>query len=151
MNSVLLTVDMTTWRVTGSANVGVEPDVVAFDGHADRVYVASESGWVTVFQRDGTRVRFVDSQLLGGDAHSVAVDPLPGEVTSRCSRLQVAILPCWCASSPEWLGVAAQRRFYRVIDTDMAGLDDFAPDAEGDVVLAAEPGQRVQDACVSHA
>src|SRR6516164_4021495 len=63
VNSVLLTVDMTTWRVTGSANVGVEPDVVAFDGRAGRVYVASESGWVTVFQRDGTRVRFVDSQL----------------------------------------------------------------------------------------
>ena len=78
VNSVLLTVDMTTWRVTGSANVGVEPDVVAFDGHADRVYVASESGWVTVFQRDGVRVHVIDSQFLGDNAHSVAVDPVTG-------------------------------------------------------------------------
>jgi hypothetical protein len=33
----------------------------------------------------------------------------------------------------------------------MAGLDDVAPDAEGDVVLAAELGQRVQDTRVSGA
>ena len=97
MNSVLLTVDMTTWRVTGSANVGVEPDVVAFDGHADRVYVASESGWVTVFQRDGTRVHVVDSQLLGGDAHSVAVDPATGRSyfpVLRVSGGHPAVLVC---------------------------------------------------------
>jgi DNA-binding beta-propeller fold protein YncE len=78
INSVLLTVNMTTWRVTGTANVGVEPDVVAFDSRADRVYVASESGWVTVLQRDGLRARVIDSQLLGNDAHSVAVDPVTG-------------------------------------------------------------------------
>jgi hypothetical protein len=34
INSALLTVDMNTWRVTGTAIVGVEPDVLAFDGHA---------------------------------------------------------------------------------------------------------------------
>jgi hypothetical protein len=42
-------------------------------------------------------------------------------------------------------------RYYRVIDVDVAGLDNFAPDAKGDVFLAAEPGQRVQDSCVSGA
>ena len=78
INSVLLTVDMTTWRVTGSASVGVEPDVVAFDGHAGRVYVASESGLVTVFQWDGHRLRVIDSVYLGDDAHAVAVDPVTG-------------------------------------------------------------------------
>ena len=31
ISSALLAVDMNTWRVTGTANVGVEPDVVAFD------------------------------------------------------------------------------------------------------------------------
>src|SRR5215469_8080513 len=41
------------------------------------------------------------------------------------------------------------RRYYRITNLDIAGLDDFAPDAEGDVALAAELGQRVQDACVS--
>jgi DNA-binding beta-propeller fold protein YncE len=78
VNDVLLTVDMTTWRVTGTANVGVEPDVVAFDSKADRVYVASESGQVTVFQRDGLGVDVIASQYLGDDAHSVAVDPATG-------------------------------------------------------------------------
>jgi DNA-binding beta-propeller fold protein YncE len=78
INSVLLTVDMTTWRVTGSASVGVEPDVVAFDGHAGRVYVASESGLVTIFQWDGHRLRVIDSVYLGDDAHAVAVDPATG-------------------------------------------------------------------------
>ena len=78
INSVLLTVDMTTWRVTGTANVGVEPDVLVFDGHAGRLYVASESGWVTVLQRDGRRARVIDFQQLGDDAHSLAVDPATG-------------------------------------------------------------------------
>ena len=78
INSVLLTVDMATWRVTGTANVGVEPDVLVFDGHDGRLYVASESGWVTVLQRDGRRARVIDFQQLGDDAHSLAVDPATG-------------------------------------------------------------------------
>ena len=41
------------------------------------------------------------------------------------------------------------RRYYQVTHPDMAGPDDFAPNAEGDVVLAAEPGQRVQHTRVS--
>jgi DNA-binding beta-propeller fold protein YncE len=78
VNSVLLTVDMDTWRVTGIAHVGVEPDVLAFDGHAGRLYVASESGQVTVFQQGGRQVHIIYSEYLGDDAHSVAVDPLTG-------------------------------------------------------------------------
>ena len=78
INSALLTVDMTTWRVTRAAVVGVEPDVVAFDGHADRLFVASESGWVTVFQLRGRRLHGIYSNYLGDDAHAVAVDPATG-------------------------------------------------------------------------
>jgi DNA-binding beta-propeller fold protein YncE len=78
VNSVVLTVDMTTWRVTGTANVGVEPDVLAFDGQAGRVYVASESGQVTVFQVRDRRMQVVYSSYLGDDAHAVAVDPATG-------------------------------------------------------------------------
>ena len=78
VNSVLLTVDMTTWRVTGTANVGVEPDVLAFDRHAGRLYVASESGQVTVLQRRGRGMHVIHSQYLGDDAHAVAIDPATG-------------------------------------------------------------------------
>jgi DNA-binding beta-propeller fold protein YncE len=78
INSALLTVDMNTWRVTGTAIVGVEPDVLAFDGHAGRLYVAAESGWVTVLQRHGHGLRVIYSNYLANDAHVVAVDPASG-------------------------------------------------------------------------
>ena len=78
INSALLTVDMNTWRVTGTAVVGVEPDVVAFDGHAGRLYVAAESGSVTVLQLRGSRLHVIYSGYLGDDAHVVAVDPATG-------------------------------------------------------------------------
>ena len=78
INSALLTVDMNTWRVTGTAVVGVEPDVVAFDGHAGRLYVAAESGSVTVLQLRGSRLHVISSGYLGDDAHVVAVDPATG-------------------------------------------------------------------------
>ena len=78
ITSALLTVDMNTWRVTGTAVVGVEPDVVAFDGHAGRLYVAAESGSVTVLQLRGSRLHVIYSGYLGDDAHVVAVDPATG-------------------------------------------------------------------------
>ena len=64
INDVLLTVDMNTWRVTGTAHVGVEPDVVAFDPNAGRLYVASESGYVTVLQFHGRRLHVIYSNYL---------------------------------------------------------------------------------------
>ena len=78
INSVLLTVDLNTWQVTGTANVGVEPDVLAFDPNAGRLYVASESGSVTVLQLRGSRLHVISSGYLGDDAHVVAVDPATG-------------------------------------------------------------------------
>jgi DNA-binding beta-propeller fold protein YncE len=78
VNSALLTVDMTTWRVTGTAIVGVEPDVLAFDRRAGRLYVGAESGWVTILRRHGQRLRVIYSNYLADDAHVVAVDPATG-------------------------------------------------------------------------
>ena len=78
INSALLTVDLNTWRVTATNIVGVEPDVLAFDPHAGRLYVASESGWVTVLRRDGHRLHVIYSSYLADDAHAVAVDPVTG-------------------------------------------------------------------------
>jgi DNA-binding beta-propeller fold protein YncE len=78
INSALLTVDLNTWRVTGTNIVGVEPDVMAFDPNSGRLYVAAESGWVTVLQRHGHRLRLIYSNYLADDAHVVAVDPVTG-------------------------------------------------------------------------
>ena len=74
----MLTIDINTWRVTGTAVVGVEPDVVAFDGHAGRLYMAAESGWVTVLQLHGHRLRVINSGYVADDAHIVAADPVTG-------------------------------------------------------------------------
>ena len=47
-NATLLTVDLETWQVTGTAGVGKQPDVLAYDQGAHRLYVASESGTLSM-------------------------------------------------------------------------------------------------------
>ena len=97
INDVLLTVDMNTWRVTGTASVGVEPDVLAFDGHTGRLYVASESGSVTVFQLHHRRLHVIYSRYLADDTHVVAVDPITGRSyfpALKASGSHPAVLVC---------------------------------------------------------
>jgi DNA-binding beta-propeller fold protein YncE len=73
-NARLLVFDLTSLRVTESYSVGDDPDVLAYDPGLQRLYVAAESGVVTVFQE-----RELKLQLLGEyrapAAHSVSVDP----------------------------------------------------------------------------
>ena len=74
-NARLLVVDLDSKQVLGSEPVGDEPDVLAFDEGLHRVYVASESGVVSVFEQDGKRLKKIGEALLAKRAHSVAVDP----------------------------------------------------------------------------
>jgi DNA-binding beta-propeller fold protein YncE len=61
-------------RVIARHAVGEDPDVLAFDPSARRLYVASESGTVTVFaEQKGGLVREGDVSI--SHAHTVAVDP----------------------------------------------------------------------------
>ncbi len=73
-NARLLVFDLTTMRVTATHRVGEHPDVLAFDPGLGRLYVAAESGLVTVFQE---RARELDpiGEYRAPGAHSVAVDP----------------------------------------------------------------------------
>lgn len=74
-NATLLSVDVAAGRVTATAPVGEGPDVLAVDPGTHRVYVAAESGEVTVLdEHDGT-LRVVGSDHLADGAHVVAVDP----------------------------------------------------------------------------
>ncbi|WP_043726514.1 YncE family protein [Kutzneria sp. 744] len=74
-NATLLTVDMSTWQVTGTNLVGADPDVLAYDANAHRLYVAAESGAVSVLDlRDG-KLTVAGSDHLADGAHVVAVDP----------------------------------------------------------------------------
>ena len=52
-NAKLATIDLRTMKVTGLADVGDGPDVLAFDKGLRRLYVAAESGEVAVFAERG--------------------------------------------------------------------------------------------------
>jgi len=74
-NAKLLVVDLRTMKVTSVQSVGEGPDVLAFDPDLRRLYVASESGVVSLFDEDGTALRKV-GELYAPHAHTVAVVPV---------------------------------------------------------------------------
>ena len=73
-NARLLTLDLTHMKVTGSMQVGSSPDVFAFDKSSKRLYVAAESGDVTVAAERGRSLTKLGQGLLAPHAHTVAVD-----------------------------------------------------------------------------
>lgn len=74
-NHKLLVLDLTSRRVTASFEVGDDPDVLAYDAGKGWLYVASESGVVSLFSVTRTTVTKLGEGMLGPDAHAVAVDP----------------------------------------------------------------------------
>jgi DNA-binding beta-propeller fold protein YncE len=72
-NGTLLTVDLRDWKTIDTYRVGDDPDVLAFDPAAERLYVASESGAVSVFSERGGRLVH-DGDVRFPHAHTVAVD-----------------------------------------------------------------------------
>jgi DNA-binding beta-propeller fold protein YncE len=70
----LLIVDLNTMKVTGAVPVGGDPDVLAFDPGWRRLYVASESGTVSVFTETGAGLVH-EGDVRMPHAHSLAVDP----------------------------------------------------------------------------
>jgi hypothetical protein len=74
-NATLLSVDMNTWGTLGSQRVGDDPDVLAYDLAARRLYVAAESGWVTILDVRDRQLTVAGRSYLADGAHVVAVDP----------------------------------------------------------------------------
>ena len=74
-NAVLLTVDLNTWRVTGTDRVGQGPDMLAFDPGTRRLYVAAESGWLAILDEHDRHLVVTGSGHLADGAHVVALDP----------------------------------------------------------------------------
>ncbi|MFL6110908.1 MAG: YncE family protein [Catenulispora sp.] len=74
-NARLLTVDLNAWRVTANIPVGVDPDVLGWDQAAKRLYVACESGWLTIADLHGKTLASAASAHFADGAHIVAVDP----------------------------------------------------------------------------
>jgi len=74
-NDKLLVLDMRTMQITATFVVGNDPDVLAYDGGLRLLYVASESGVVSLFRVKGRAVEKLGESRLGPNAHAVTVDP----------------------------------------------------------------------------
>ncbi|WP_284984009.1 YncE family protein [Arthrobacter sp. efr-133-TYG-118] len=73
-NAKLLVLDLQSKQVTARFDTGAAPDVLAFDEGLHRLYVASESGVVTVFDEQDRGLVLKASGKLAENAHTVAVD-----------------------------------------------------------------------------
>jgi DNA-binding beta-propeller fold protein YncE len=74
-NATMITADLTKRAVIDHHGVGETPDVLAYDPGGRRVYVAAESGFVSVLDDDHGHLTPRGSAHLADGAHSVALDP----------------------------------------------------------------------------
>jgi YVTN family beta-propeller protein len=79
-SGTLLVLDLERGQVIASFAVGKDPDVLAFDPGLQRLYVAAESGIVSVFQLEAGNASKIGEGFAGPDAHVVAVVPETHEV-----------------------------------------------------------------------
>jgi DNA-binding beta-propeller fold protein YncE len=75
-NASMATVDLAGRRVVDHHSVGETPDVLVYDPGARRVYVAAESGWVSIFDHRQGNTDLLGSAQLADGAHSLALDPI---------------------------------------------------------------------------
>ena len=74
-NDRLLVFDLESRHVVASFPVGPEPDVLSYDPGPGLIYVASESGTLSMFKVAAGRVETVAQGTLAPNAHVVAIDP----------------------------------------------------------------------------
>lgn len=74
-NDRLLVFDLDRGRVLQGFDVGRDPDVLDWDAGLRILYVASESGTVSMFRRTGRQLRKIGEGKVAPYAHSIAVDP----------------------------------------------------------------------------
>jgi DNA-binding beta-propeller fold protein YncE len=74
-NDKLLVLDLQSGQIKDTFDVGDGPDVLAYDGSIGLLYVASESGTVSLFRVEPSRVTKIGEGRLAPDAHVVGVDP----------------------------------------------------------------------------
>ncbi len=79
-NHRLLVLDVDTRAVLFGGETGDDPDVLDYDPVQHRLYVAAESGQVSVFSTAGGPVRALATARLAPHAHVVAIDRASHEV-----------------------------------------------------------------------
>ena len=87
-NARLAVVDLGQGRQQAILSVGGSPDVLAYDAGLGRLYVASESGVVAVFDTTGSGVHKLAQAHLAAHAHSVSVDPRTHQVLFPLERVR---------------------------------------------------------------
>lgn len=73
-NAMLLVLDLNTMQITDKQTVGETPDVLAFDYALLRLYVAAESGGLSIFRESGRGLEKLANGYFAAGAHTVAVD-----------------------------------------------------------------------------
>ena len=79
-NAKLLVLDLGSKKVVTSFDVGNSPDVLAIDAGLHRLYVAGESGVVSIFDVQSGNASKIAEGSLGPNAHVVGVDPVTHQV-----------------------------------------------------------------------
>lgn len=74
-NATFVWFDLKAMRVVREWAIGSVPDVLALDPRTHRLYVAAESGIVSIFDDGAGSVRRLAQGFLAPAAHTVAVDP----------------------------------------------------------------------------
>jgi YVTN family beta-propeller protein len=73
-NATLVEVSMKTMQVTDHASIGNNPDVLSLDQSRHLLYVASESGVVSIFVEQGPTMHKLAEGYIAPHAHTVGVD-----------------------------------------------------------------------------
>lgn len=73
-NAMLVMVDMRSMKIIASQSVGKSPDLMALDSNRHYLYVASESGVISVFNEQGRMLQKLNEGYVASGAHTVAVD-----------------------------------------------------------------------------
>lgn len=79
-NATLVVFDLNALKATQSLSIGVDPDVLAYDRKGAILYVAAESGTVSMFLARPSDLTKIGEAYLGKNAHVVAVDQRTGRV-----------------------------------------------------------------------
>src|SRR4051794_6447247 len=96
-NATMVTVDLANRNVIDHHGVGETPDVLAYDPGTNRVYVAAESGWVSIFDQDHSHLTVRGSAYL---AHGAWLwTPRRTTATFRSPRI-TTVHPCCGSTSP---------------------------------------------------
>ena len=73
-NAKLAVFDLAAKKPAAVYRVGDSPDVLAFDAGMRRLYVSSESGYLTIFDEMTGGLETVGNEFYAANAHTVAVD-----------------------------------------------------------------------------